>query len=330
MQTHLIIGGCGFLGRHVARLLARAGCRVRIVDLAPFPASLQEAGLRDCRVLDLGGATPEEFEDVLGDADVVHHYAWSTIPQTANADPLADLRDNLGILIGLLNALRRRGSGRIVFTSSGGTVYGPLSIVPAPEEHPLNPVTAYGVSKVAAEKYLNMYRALYGLDARVARLSNPYGAGQNPKRPQGAVTHFVHRALAGEPIEIWGSGEVVRDFIHVADAAAGLAALSRAEFDAGQALPVFNIGSGVGASLNEIVAAIEHRLGRTVDVRRGAARSFDLPINILDVRRAFEAFGWRPRLSLNEGIAQMIADLDSDRERLFSSLQESAVPDACS
>ena len=149
-------------------------------------------------------------------------------PLDSDGRPLRDLTENVGVTISLLEALKRRGGGRILFSSSGGTVYGRLRTIPVPENHPLDPISAYGVSKVTAEKYLQYYHTAYGIDASVARISNPFGAGQNPARPQGAVTTFVHRALGGQPIEIWGDGEVVRDFVHIADVADALIALANA------------------------------------------------------------------------------------------------------
>jgi len=195
----------------------------------------------------------------------------------------------------------------VVFSSSGGTVYGKLRFVPAHEEHPLSPMNAYGAGKAAAELYVGAYRNLYGLDCRIARLANPFGAGQNLARGQGAATTFLHHALKQEPIVIWGDGEVIRDYIHIADAAAGLVALARAP--AGGGPWTFNIASGQGTSLNGIIVELEARLGRRLDVQHMAGRTFDVPINILDVRLAHEVLGWRPALSFSDGLARTLADL---------------------
>src|SRR5262249_31885602 len=133
---------------------------------------------------------------LVDEATTIHHYAWSTIPATANADPGGDLSANVIPTLALLEAIKHSiNRPRFIFVSSGGTVYGKLQRVPVQEDHPLAPLTAYGASKAAVELYLNHYRAVYGLDCRVARLANPYGAGQDFGRGQGAATTFLHRAL---------------------------------------------------------------------------------------------------------------------------------------
>jgi UDP-glucose 4-epimerase len=316
MTSHVVIGGCGFLGRHVVRALAERGDEVSVVDSVSLPESSLAT---KTTILDVSRASAREFDMLIGTAEVIHHYAWTTIPASANADPLADLQANLAMTIGLLDAMKRRGGGRIVFASSGGTVYGRLRTIPIPESHPLEPIVAYGVSKVAAEKYLQLYHYLYGIDARVARISNPYGAGQNPAQRQGVVTTFVHHALAGKVIEIWGNGEVVRDFIYIADVVSGLLALADATDLADGNPPVFNIGSGHGASLIEIVNVIERELGGPLRVEHKPARAFDVPVNVLDIGKAHHEFDWVPRVSIQLGIAQMIADLSADVTRRFSS-----------
>lgn len=313
-QRHLILGGDGFIGRHVALLLARAGHKVTIATRSPprfdFPLGLSEPIVR--RGFELASA---DWDDLVKEADVVHHYAWSSIPASANANPAGDLLMNVTATIGLLEALRRRGGGRVVFTSSGGTVYGRAKNTPIDEDSILMPITAYGAGKVSAETYLNLYRAMHGLDCRIARISNPYGAGQNVGRGLGAITTFLHRALNRDEIVIWGDGEVVRDFIHIADLSSCLVRLAIAprsdEF-------VFNVGTGVGASLNAIMETIERLLDHPIAVKRTPSRSIDVPINVLSIDRVRRALDWAPRISLSEGIESAIADLKAASS--FSSL----------
>jgi UDP-glucose 4-epimerase len=319
MKSHVVIGGSGFLGRHVVRALIERGEAVTVFDLAPYPAD-KGRSQPTCRLIDLSAATPSDFDEIVSNTDIVHHYAWSTIPQTANADPFNDLRVNLGVTVKILEAMKRRGGGEMVFPSSGGTVYGRLQQVPVPETHPLAPITAYGASKAAAELYLNVYRDLYGIDTRVARLANPFGPGQNPARPQGVASTITYRALAEEGIEVWGNGSVVRDFIHIADAVSGLLALADANPSDRHTLPVYNIGSGKGASVNEIIALVERYLDRPIKIERKPERPFDLPISVLDITKAKKELGWSPAVGLDRGIERMISDLRADASRMYSFL----------
>ncbi len=305
---HLILGGGGFIGRHVALTLTRLGHRVVLANRTPpdctFPADASP--LVRWTQLDLATA---DWAQVIAGASVVHHYAWTTVPASANSDPKGDLSVNVASTLALLEAMRRQPHPpRLIFASSGGTVYGKLRHVPVREDHPLAPITAYGASKAAVELYLGYYRAIYGLDCRVARLANPFGVGQNFARGQGAATTFLHHALTGQAITIWGDGETVRDYIHISDAAAGLARLALSSRTSDQPW-IFNIASGVGVRLNDIVTALEIQLDRKLEVRREAGRMFDVPVSVLDVKLAETELGWSPRRSFAEGIACTLDDL---------------------
>lgn len=306
-MRHLILGGTGFIGRYVAAGLSQAGHRVVVAGRTAggiVPPGFQGPNVEQV-AFDLATA---DWPRLIEGIDVVHHFAWSTIPATANADPAADLSINVQSTIGLLEAARRsKNPPRIVFSSSGGTVYGRLQHVPVTETHPMLPITAYGVGKAAIELYLGYYRAIYGLDCRIARISNPFGAGQNLDRGQGAVTVFLNLALTGCPIEIWGDGEIIRDYIHVSDAAKGLVRLASIPETFGHW--TFNIASGHGVSLNGIVLELETRLGHKIQVVHRPGRNFDVPVSVLDVSLAREVLGWAPGLSFSDGIARTIADL---------------------
>jgi UDP-glucose 4-epimerase len=308
---HLILGGSGFLGRHVAALLVQRGIRVVLTGRRPLSSEFVDrfGGRLTYHVVDTRSAN---WPLLLDGASVIHHYAWGSTPAVADRDPVDDLNANVESTVQMLEALRRggdrlNGKPTVVFSSSGGTVYGRLRHIPAHEDHPLSPTNTYGAGKAAVELYLGAYRALHKIDCRIARIANPYGAGQDLSKGQGAVTTFLHRALQGLPIAIWGDGEVVRDFIHISDAASGLVALACAPDQEGPW--IFNIGSGQGVSLNGIVAELELQLGRRIHVCREPGRSFDIPVNVLDITLAQEVLGWAPRLSFPVGIARTLADL---------------------
>jgi len=317
MATSLIIGGSGFLGRHVASYLMARGERVIVADIVPPPKGAHSS---EFQLIDFNKASDAEVDILVREAHVVYHFAWSSIPATAESNPALDLAENVGATLRILGALRVRGSGTVVFPSSGGTVYGRLSQIPASEDHALNPISAYAAAKVSAEKYLGVFRYVHGVDARIARLANPYGAGQSRQRPQGSVAHFVHRALARQPIEIWGDGGVVRDYVHVADAVSGLVTLGEARLPKNFEVPTVNIGTGRGVSLNDIVETIEALLGRRLEVVRRPPRAFDVPVNVLDIRRARDLLGWAPQLSFEAGVSRMIEDLKQDPDRILSTL----------
>lgn len=310
MTRHLILGGTGFIARHVAALMLRRGDHVRLMVRGPSPVLDDFVG-RDVDVV-FADLRTADWPALLDGIDVVHHYAWSTVPSTAEADPVGDLDANVRPTIALLEALRAHGGGRVVFASSGGTVYGTLRQVPAGETHPVEPLSIYGVGKATAERYLTAYRSLHGIDARIARLANPFGVGQSLVKNQGAATSFLHRSLAGEPIRIFGDGSVVRDYVHVADVADGLAALATQELPL-EAPHIFNIGTGLGVSLNTIVDILEREIGRSLAVERTPGRRYDVPVSILDCASACQWLGWSPRLTFEEGMRRVLEDLREGR-----------------
>jgi UDP-glucose 4-epimerase len=311
-QTHLVLGGSGFIGRHVAARLLQLGHKVVVADRLPpppFPGDMDDGSIEFAQV-DLSS---RDWERLVARCDIIHHYVWTTIPQTANEDPFADLNTNVGTTIWLLNLMRRYGDKRLVFTSSGGSVYGRLASVPVTEDHPLNPISAYGVSKVAAEKYIAFFRAQYGIDGRIARVSNPFGAGQDPNRNQGAVATFLAKALQGEAITVWGDGTVIRDYIHIADVANALVRVAAAPPTPSRDTPIFHVATGEGRSLNQIIAAIRALLKQPVEVIYNTSRPFDIPVSILDIARSGAALDWHPQLTFEEGLARMLADIVAGR-----------------
>jgi UDP-glucose 4-epimerase len=192
---------------------------------------------------------------------------------------------------------------RIVFLSSGGTVYGRAQMVPTPETAATEPIAAYGISKLMVEKYLALHGHLYQTDYRVLRVTNPFGPFQSTAKNQGLIAALVARGLAGEAIEIWGDGSAVRDFIYIDDVidALELASQDRSDFR------TFNIGRGDGHSVREIVSTIEHLLGKKLQIVWKDARAIDLPVSVVSNMRAKEVLGWAPKTALDEGLNKTIA-----------------------
>lgn len=276
----LVLGGGGFIGSHLAESLVRAGHEARIFD-------------RPQDFLD-----PADLARALPGTEVAFHLISTTVPKNSNDDPGRDIETNVLGTLRLLELCRSHKVRKIVFVSSGGTVYGVPGSTPIGEAHPTQPISSYGIHKLTIEKYLHLNWVLHGLDYCVLRIANAYGERQRTDLAQGAVAVFLERALRGEAIQIWGDGSVVRDYVYVGDIVqAFLRALA---YDGEQ--KIFNIGSGVGVSLNQLLEEIGALVGRPLAVEYAPARGFDVPANILDCSLARRLLGWQARTRLAEGL----------------------------
>jgi UDP-glucose 4-epimerase len=191
---------------------------------------------------------------------------------------------------------------KIIFISSGGTVYGQPQYLPIDEKHPTNPLVSYGITKLTVEKYLLMFQHLHGIKSNILRVTNPFGPRQRVETAQGAVTVFLHRALQQKPIEIWGDGTITRDYIYIGDVANAFA--SAVNYSGPHS--VFNISSGLGTSLNELVEILGRVLDRQIEHHHLAGRPFDVPVSILDNTLAKKELGWSPQVTLQDGITQTV------------------------
>ena len=298
----LVIGGSGFVGRHLIEGLLGDGLRVRCLDI--HSPELDHENLESLE----GSFTDQSVLDAaLEGCDAVYHLASSTIPKTSNQDPVSDVQVNLVGTLGLMDAARRHEIDRFIYISSGGTVYGKPQSLPVPETHPTEPMCSYGVVKLAVEKYLEMYRRLYGMRTCAVRLSNPYGPHQSPHKGQGVIAAFCHRAVHGKPIQIWGDGSVVRDYIHIDDVVSALMAVLMSE----QATGAINVGAGRGHSLLEVIDCVERACG-TVEKRFFPGREFDVPAVYLDTTKARSILGWEARVGLAEGVTRLAETLRGD------------------
>jgi UDP-glucose 4-epimerase len=299
VRKSLVVGAGGFLGTNLSLRLLAMGQEVRAfgrrsrVWNAPYAIEWIDADLADVDAL----------RRAVRGVDTVYHLISTTVPSAARASPLQDVMGNLVATIRLLDECVEAGISRVVFTSSGGTVYGQVKSTPIFESAETNPISSYGVGKLAIEKYLNLYRHL-GMIAPISlRIANPYGPFQLASHNQGAIAVFSRRALRHEPIEIWGDGSVVRDYLFIDDVIDAL--ISAADFVGEES--VFNIGSGIGRSLLDIVQSIEEQLGRHVEVVHKPGRAVDVPVNVLDVSRAARALQWAPKTSFQNGLSRTIS-----------------------
>ncbi|KXU91588.1 hypothetical protein CR51_31800 [Caballeronia megalochromosomata] len=196
----------------------------------------------------------------------------------------------------MLDHMKTAGVNRIVFTSSGGTVYGNPQMVPVREDHPLQPLCSYGVTKVAIEGYLRLNASLHGLNATVLRIANPYGPGKARIGVQGFIPTLFAKIASEAPIEIWGDGSVVRDYIYVDDAIDAM--LEAASWNG---FRLYNVGSGAGHSLLDVLRTVERATGRSANVVYKQGRSFDVVEIYLDIGKITSETAWRPRVSLDAG-----------------------------
>ncbi len=235
---------------------------------------------------------------VIGGCDTVFHLISSTTPATSNRNMIADIEENVVKTIRLLDLCVEEGVERVVFASSGGTVYGIPEAIPTPERSPTQPITSYGISKLAIEKYLELFRYHFGLEYRILRLSNPYGPHQIERNEQGVVPAFLLRAMTGRSLEVWGDGSVARDFIYIDDV---LEALILSTFHNGEHR-IFNIGSGSALSISELISSISRVFDRKIEQVHCDARPVDVARSSLDINLADLELGWRPKMSLMRGL----------------------------
>lgn len=296
----LVLGGCGFIGSHLLSALLAKGYNVRCFD-RPRVIPLGESHLSDPNFELFEGDFLSEADvaGALEGCDICYHLISTTLPKSSNEDPIFDVESNLLGTVRMLTHALKAGVKKIVFVSSGGTVYGIPMQVPIPETHPTNPICSYGITKLAIEKYLGLFHQLHGLDYTVLRLSNPFGEGQQTHASQGAVAVFLGKALRGETIEIWGDGSVIRDYVYIDDVIAALLAVL--EYRGPE--HIFNIGSGRGLSLNDVLDSIESVTGRPVLRHYVSGRPFDVPANVLCIKRAKLELGWYPRVDFKDGLS---------------------------
>lgn len=298
----LIVGGGGFLGSHLALRLLAEGYAVRIFDRPNLQRFDGTHGPSLVEWYEGDFVNHDDLSRAFSGCDIVFHLAWTTLPKSSNDNPIYDVETNVIGTLHLLELACQEHVRKVIFISSGGTVYGIPKEIPIAESHATDPVCAYGISKLVIEKYLNLYHELHGLDYQILRLANPFGERQRPTGAQGAVSVFLHKAVRNETIEIWGDGTIIRDYVYVGDV---IDAFLRVASYTGEHR-VMNIGSGAGKSLKDVIAAIETLLGREVSYRLLPGRRFDVPVSILDSARACTALGWQPKTSFDTGLSRML------------------------
>lgn len=303
----LVTGGAGFIGSHVVEAFLAAGDDVTVVDdLSSGNRANLPAG---ATFVEADVCSPAARELVAsGGFSVLDHHAAQIDVRRSVEQPARDAAINVVGLLNLLEGARVGGVQRVVFASSGGTVYGEGSALPVPEEAPKLPASPYGTAKLTSEYYLATFGLLYGIETVALRYSNVYGPRQDPHGEAGVVAIFSERLLKGEPLTVFGDGEQTRDMVYVGDVAAANLLASRhpvaplTSIDA----RAFNVGTGIETSVNRLAAHLAAAAGRRLDIRRAPPRAGEILRSALDVSRAAQQLGWRPRVSLSEGLTSTI------------------------
>jgi UDP-glucose 4-epimerase len=296
----IIFGGGGFIGSTIADRLLTDGHELRIFErprVEPYRTFKED----ECVEWITGDfSSTHDVHDAMQGVDVVLHLVSTTLPKNSSDDPVYDVQSNVVSSLQMLNAMVAQNVRKIIFISSGGTVYGTPVYLPIDEKHPTDPLVSYGITKLAIEKYLAVLERMHGIKAITLRVANPYGERQRIETAQGAVGVFLHHALKSIPIDIWGDGSVTRDYIHVSDVAEAFVGALQYTGDKS----IFNISSGIGTSLNQLLDLLETTLGKPIERRYLTGRPFDVPVSLLSNALAREELKWRPNTSLPVGVAR--------------------------
>jgi UDP-glucose 4-epimerase len=302
----LVTGGAGFIGSHVADLLLAEGFEVEIIDdlssgsraNVPADAILHEVDI----------ATPDAARIIReGRFDAICHLAAQIDVRKSVADPAGDAATNIVGSLTLLEAVRAaRHPARVVFSSTGGAIYGDFAEAPTAETTPKDPESPYGIAKLSVEYYLACYSRLHGLDGVALRYSNVYGPRQNPHGEAGVVAIFCNRILSGQSLTVFGDGRQTRDYVYVGDVArANLAAL-RATLPRQRQVDTraYNIGTGRETSVLELQQSLQRAAGSSLPVEHAPARTGEQMRSSVVIEKAARELGWRPAVSLDDGLRE--------------------------
>lgn len=296
----LLLGAAGFIGTNLAITLDKNSCdEITLVDKKrEYFNNILKLNLKNIKIVEDQLDINSNFDELIEGQDMIYHLVSTTIPSTSNQQISQELIANVVFTSKLLDACVRQKIRKVIFISSGGTVYGKEAICPLKEDTPTYPISSYGIQKISIEKLLYLYNYLYGLDYRVIRLANPYGPYQRPNGVLGAVTTFTYKAINQEEIIVYGDGSVIRDFIYIDDAIKAIVNIALNDKD----YKTYNVGSGYGTSINQLLKIIQISLNIKLNVKYLDGRKVDVPVNYLDISRYESDFGKLNNTSLENGI----------------------------
>jgi UDP-glucose 4-epimerase len=294
----VISGANGFLGKNLVNHIAHEEFEfVRLLDIHYPDENTNLKCKYDRHAIDLSSP---DLSDLITSNDVVIHLAWRSNPAVTGADVNTESELNWIPSSNLIDVCVQK-NAKLIFISSGGVVYGKSMYLPIDEDHPTNPISAYGEVKLRVEKMILRKNQETGLQYVILRPSNLYGPGFSTKKGLGVIGHWVEKIRDNESIQIIGDGEQVRDFIHVDDLSRAILKCLTIENE------IFNVGTGDGVSLNQLKSLFESAIGKEIEVVRTDSRSFDVNQNVLSVKKIKRLTSWRPKIDLIKGIKDLIA-----------------------
>lgn len=289
----LILGGTGFIGSNLLERLDGSDHKIKVLlrnhnkDIKPY-SNVEYFYSEYSKI--------EEVPNLFDNVELVINLITTTHPTSSNNDMVYDINSNLINAVKLLDLMKHHKINKSIFISSGGSVYGNTLKQFVTEEDPLNPISSYSIVKVAIESYLKLYHHLYGIQYTILRASNPYGKRQSKIGVQGIIATIFDRILNNEPLEIWGDGSVIRDYIYIDDLIDSIEASIEQNI-----CGTYNIGSGVGFSILEIIETIEEITKKKCNIKFYPARKFDVKRVVLDTNKFKDVSGWVPKTSLKNG-----------------------------
>ena len=296
----VVLGANGFIGRYVVKRLKEIGCPKlygygRLFEPVDLPVDgwfqgdfVSGAGLREA----------------LAKSDRVIHLISPTNPTTAERNKILDIEANIRGTIQLLELCVETNIKKLIFCSSGGTVYGTSTIDPIDEECPTRPISFYGAGKLIVENYLSLYAFHEQLRATVLRVGNVYGPGQRSDKGQGLIGMICEKLKQKKTLQIWGDGSAIRDYVHVQDVADAIIAACCSDNDSW--FNIYNVASGEGKSVNTVIADIEGIIMKKIERNYVSSRSFDVARNVLNVRKIDKELGWKPKIPWRTGLKETL------------------------
>ncbi len=297
-KSCIIFGGAGFIGSHIAEDLLDKDFNVTLFDKLNSSKKNIVQIMGDINFIEGDFNNEIDIGKAIKGHDYAVHLVSSTLPASSNLNPHYDVESNLISSLHLFDKCVNSGVKKVIFISSGGTVYGNPIKLPINEKHPTNPMSSYGIIKLSIEKYLGLYKNLKGLDYKILRFSNPFGERQNPKLAQGLISHLLYQIKHKKPIEIWGDGKVIRDYFYIKD---GAKSIYRAITDKSNN-SIYNISSSNGLSINQILDRFRRVLNLKFKVKYMDSRKFDVKSNVLDNSLAAKYLKWKPETDFNTAL----------------------------